>query len=198
MSDSTPPPPPASRRHPNGRANGHGFGIHIGGPGGDGHGVEGILGGLSGLLKALSDLAEKGKDLQQSGGFTTKDGKEGSFQYGLNIRTLDSQGGREVRVEPFGNIKRDEATGETVVHEWREPITDVIEEDGYVQVVLEMPGVERGDLKTELSGDILSVSAERAGKRYRKEVLLPGGGAYDPAKLDVGCNSGVVQIRCAR
>jgi len=190
-----PPPPPSSSKK---RFNGTGMGFQFGNSKGEGGGVEGLLGGLSGLLKALSDLAEKGQDLKQAGSFTSKDGKEGSFQYGLNIRTLDSQGGREVRVEPFGNISRDEATGETVVQEWREPIADVLEEDGFVQVVLEMPGIELEDVRAELSGDILSVSAERGSKRYRKEVLLPGGGAYDTAKMIVSCNSGVVQIRCER
>lgn len=196
----TPPPtPPHSSRKPsNGHHHGSGLNFSFGSGKEPAQGVEGILGGLSGLLKALSDLAEKGQELQQSGDFTTKDGKEGKFHCGLSIRTLDSQGGREVRVEPFGNIRRDEETGETVVQEWREPITDVMEEDGYVQVVLEMPGVQQTDIKAELSGDILNVSAERGSKRYRKEVLLPGGGAFDASKMTVSCNSGVVEVRCPR
>jgi HSP20 family protein len=168
--------------------------------GGSGN-VEGILGGLSGLIRALSELAEKGQDLQKSGGFTTRDGREGAFHCGLSIRTLDSAspgGAREVRVEPFGNFTRDDETGETLVHEWREPITDVMDEEGFVQVVMEMPGVELGDVHTELSGDILSVRAERGGKRYRKEVLLPGGREFDSAGMAVSCNSGVVEIRCAK
>lgn len=184
--------PPSRDRRPSSRPNGSGTDKDGAGVGG----VEGLFTGLSGLLKTLADLAEKGQDLQREGGFTTPSGKPVNFHYGVSVRTAGEGGG--VRVEPFGNLKTDKKTGDTRVQEVREPITDVFEESDHVKVVLEMPGVQAADVKATLEGDILTVSAERSGKKYRKETLLPGGGSFDASKLSVSCNSGVVEIRVPR
>jgi HSP20 family protein len=159
-------------------------------------GVEGLLSGLSGLLKTIGDLAEKGQQFQREGGLTDDKGRDVRFHYGFAVRTLND--GRDVQVEPFGNLQRDQQTGETVVHELREPLTDVFEESDHVKVILEMPGVQVADIKTTLDGDILSVSAERDTKRYHKEILLPGGGVFNHARTTTTCNSGVVEICCRR
>ena len=46
----------------------------------------------------------------------------------------------EIKVEPFGNVTKDKESGRTVVHEVREPLVDVFEEDDHVLVIAEMPG----------------------------------------------------------
>lgn len=159
-------------------------------------GVQGFLGGLSGLLKTISELAERGEELQRQGSFTTPSGRDVNFTYGVKVRTLDD--GRQLRVEPFGNLKQDRRTGQTVVHEVREPVTDVLDEDDRVEVLLEMPGIEKGDVRHELDGDILTVTATRGEKRYRKEVLLPGQADFNPDAVAVSCNNGVVTVRVPR
>jgi HSP20 family protein len=166
-----------------------GFNLNIGGSG-----VEGILGGLSGLLRTLGELAEKGEELKRSGTLSDKQGREVNFQYGVRVRTLNE--GRDVRVEPFGNLKRDERTGEATVQEVREPVCDIFEEDDHVKLVLEMPGVSESDVKLDVQGDIMTISAEHNTKRYRKEVLLPA--ALERSKMTVACNNGLVEVRCVR
>lgn len=157
-------------------------------------GVDGLFGGLSGLIRALGELAEKGEELRKSGQFTTPDGREVSFQYGLNVRTMNS--GRDVRVEPFGNLHRDRDTGETTVQPVREPVADVLEEDDHVKVLLEMPGIDAANVKTTLDGDLLTVEAASGPKRFRKELMLPGGKTFDPARTTVASHSGIVEICC--
>ena len=36
-----------------------------------------------------------------------------------------------------------------------------------------MPGVSEGDIKLDLKGDILDISAQTGDRKYHKEVLLP-------------------------
>lgn len=160
-------------------------------------GIEGMLTGLSGLLQTLGELAEKGQEIKREfeAQTDTPKGRDVKFHYGFTVRTLN--GGSDLKVEPFGNLKRDDKTGEAVVAEVREPIADVFEESDHVLVVLEMPGISASDVRTELNGDVMLVSAEHPPKRYRKELLLPAGVDAGAAPA-VTCNNGVVEIRIAR
>lgn len=77
--------------------------------------VEGILGGLANLVEKLGELAEKGEQLKRSGNFDVESGgKNFKGVYGFTVRTGLGGERDEVKVEPFGNIKRDEQTGHAV------------------------------------------------------------------------------------
>ena len=162
-------------------------------------GAEGRL-RIGGILKGLADLVEKLDDLAESGGEISKTGEiRGSGQevkgiYGYTVKV--GLGGETPRVEPFGNIRRDRKSGRTVVQEVREPVVDVFEEQGHVLVMAEMPGVSAEDVQIEVAGDLLTVSAERGDKKYRKEVLLPRSFSRD--QIEIGCNNGVVEIKCRK
>jgi HSP20 family protein len=155
----------------------------------------GFLGGLTNLIEKLGELAEKGKDLEEVKQF----GKEGGIQgvYGFTIRTGlggDQNGG--VKVEPFGNVRKDERTGQATVREVMEPPVDVFEESDHVLVVAELPGVGPDDVNVELKDDILTITAERGSKRYRKEVLLPA--AFAPDAMSQTCRNGILELKLAR
>jgi HSP20 family protein len=158
----------------------------------------GFLGGLGNILDKLGELAEKGKELHELKEF----GGEGNSPkgvYGFTIRSnIADRGSRDggVKVEPFGNVKRDAQTGQATVHEVTEPPVDVFEEDGHVLIVVEMPGISEEDLKIELRDDILAIAAERGSKKYRKEVLLPS--SFDPASMTRSCRNGVLEIKLGR
>lgn len=156
-------------------------------------GLEGILGGLTDLVEKLGELAEKGETLSKTGEFEWQSGgKDAKGIFGVSIRTI--LGGDEVKVEPFGNIRRDEKTGEPVVQEIREPVVDIFEEEEYTLVVAEMPGVGAEDVRLEVKDDVLTLQAEKGDKKYRKEVLLPR--SYPRAKMTVSCNNGILEIKC--
>jgi HSP20 family protein len=156
-----------------------------------------FLDGLTNLISSLADLAEKGEQLKRDGTLKTDDGKEYRVQYGVNIRTAsDGRGGRDVKVEPFGNVKHDKNTGEASVAEIREPATDVFEEDDHVLVVAEMPGVAQENVEATVEGDILTIAADQGEKRYRKEVLLPQ--PFEAEAMAVTMNNGVLEIKLSR
>jgi HSP20 family protein len=158
-------------------------------------GLGGLFKGLGDMVDTLAELAEKGEALKKEGQFLgTHEGKELKGVYGFCVKV--GLGGEGLKVEPFGNVHKNTATGEAVVSEVREPMVDVFEEKDHVLVVAEMPGIGEKDLHLDLKDDLLILSAEKGNKRYRKEVLLPG--TFRREAMTVSCNNGVVEIKCLK
>jgi HSP20 family protein len=157
----------------------------------------GIGGGLGGILKGLGDLVEKLGDLEKQGeisktGSINGPGEQLRGIYGFTVKVgLGDQG---PRIEPFGNIRRDADSGRTEVQEVREPMVDVFEEEDHLLVLAELPGVGKDDIKVDVKDDVLTITAERGDKKYRKEVLLPC--CVPKSKMQVTCNNGVLEIKC--
>ncbi len=155
--------------------------------------IGGILRGFGELVEKLADLAQKGEQLSREGEMQWEDkGKDLKAIFGLSVKT--GLGGREIKVEPFGNVSTDKATGRSTVHEVREPLTDLFEEEDHVLIVAEMPGIEVEDIKIEIRDDILTLSAQKGKKKYRKELLLPG--SFREDKVEVSGKHGIVEIKC--
>ena len=158
-----------------------------------GSGIEGMIGGLTDLIEKLGELAEKGEKLSKTREFEwSSGGKERKGVFGFSVKSV--LGGDEIKVEPFGNIRRDEKSGEAVVEEIREPVVDVFEEEDHTIVVAEMPGIAAEDVQLEAKDDVLTIRAERGDMKYGKEVLLPH--CYPRDKMEVSCNNGILEIRC--
>ncbi len=136
-------------------------------------GLGGLFKGLGSLIDAANKLAEKGEELSKSGeiDFSGLDKIKGLKDlkgvYGVRVRTLADG---SPLVQPFGNIRR--TPKGPVVEEVREPIVDVFEEAGGIQVVAEMPGIDKKDIAVDIRGDILNIKAEGGNRNYQKELLL--------------------------
>ncbi|MFI3178581.1 MAG: gas vesicle protein GvpH [Methylococcaceae bacterium] len=156
--------------------------------------VEGMFRGLGDLVEKLGELAEKGEQMKRSGVFdiNTEDGKNAKAVYGFSMK-MGLNGDQEPHIEPFGNVHRDEKTGETTVQEVSEPLIDVIEESDHVLVLAEMPGVGDEDVKLELNGDILVLHAEKGSKKYHKEILLPR--SFEPDAMERCCRNGILEVK---
>ena len=155
----------------------------------------GILKGLGGLVEKLGELAETGGELSKSGEIQgLGSDKAAKGVYGFTVKV--GLGGEGVKVEPFGNIRRDEESGRPVVQEVTEPAADVFEESDHTLVVAEMPGIGADDVHLDVTDDLLTITAERGKKKYRKEVLLPE--SFPREKMRVSCTNGVLEIRCGK
>ena len=156
-----------------------------------------ILSGLTDIAEKLNEISEKGETVTKKGEFTFPS-KEGGVKgvYGFSLKT--GLGGKDdaIKVEPFGNIRKDKKTGEAVVQEIHEPLIDVFEDGDATTLIAEMPGVEPDDIKIDVRDDVLTISANKGVKKYRKEVLLSHSPAKD--KIKVTCNNGIVTIRCGK
>jgi len=161
------------------------------GTGRDGfEGAGGFFGGLADLVEKLGHLAETGRQLRKEGEIRDPQGNVRGI-FGYNVRV--GIGGDDVQFEPFGNVGKDEETGEAVVHEMREPMVDLFEEEDHILVVAEVPGVSDDDMHVDLADDILTLTAEAGETKYRKEVLLPQ--TFEPQDLSYTCRNGVLKIK---
>jgi len=158
-------------------------------------GFEGIFRGLTDFVEKLGELAEKGERLSRTGEIHWK-GREKDLKgvYGFSVKV--GMGGEDVKVEPFGNIRKDEKSGQPIVQDIIEPLVDVFEEKDHTLVVAEMPGIGSEDVRLDVKDDILIIYAERGNKKYQKEVLLPR--SYPKEKMLVSCNNGILEIKCIR
>ncbi|ABM03076.1 heat shock protein, HSP20 family protein [Psychromonas ingrahamii 37] len=157
----------------------------------------GVFQGLAKLVETLGDLADKGAELKRSGEFKIsgqEDNKDLKGVYGFSIKTgINEKGDQDINVQPFGNVHRNEETGESVIMEVREPLVDIFDEDEYVLVVAEMPGISAEDLRLELHDDILDLTAEKGNNKYHKELLLPA--TFTTEQMDISVKNGMVEIK---
>jgi len=145
-----------------------------------------IFQGISNLIDMASKLSEKSGEINKQG--EIKMGKDIKGMYGFNIRTM---AGGAPKIETFGNIKK--TPKGPVVEEEREPVVDVFDEKDHVLIVAELPGVSDTDVKFELKGDILKLSAETGDRKYSKEILLSSKVQED--KIESSYKNGILEIR---
>lgn len=159
-------------------------------------GIDFNIPGLGGLFKGIEKLVELAGKLQDQNEIN----KEGEINldhlkkgmkgvYGFTIKS--AAGGGKPTVETFGNIKKTPEGPK--VEEEREPMTDMFDEKDEIVIIAEMPGIEESDLKIDLKGDILEISAERNTRKYHKEFLLPV--QVEKEKMKVKYNNGILEIR---
>ncbi|NPB00120.1 MAG: Hsp20/alpha crystallin family protein [Crenarchaeota archaeon] len=123
-------------------------------------------------------------------------GKPRVYYYGFEI-TIGPDG--KPRIREFGNIRPrivEAGEGKPIieVQEDIEPLTDVIEENDKIKVIMDMPGVNKDNIKVTITEDgrKLIVSAKGEDRRYYKEVELPA--PVDPTKAKATYRNGVLTI----
>jgi len=96
----------------------------------------------------------------------------GPFVYGYSMKI--GPDGKPV-IREFGNIKPGTGMkGQPLdLRDQREPLIDVIEEEGEIKVLAELPGVDKKDINLFLTEGTLTISVDAAGRKYYKELDLP-------------------------
>ena len=112
----------------------------------------------------------------------------GPFVYGYSVK-IGPDGKPKVR--EFGNVKQSRF-GRPRVKEEREPLVDIIETDGEVHIVAELPGVEKNDIKLHGTGDTLTISVDTLHHKYYKEITLPAKVNVKEAKTEY--KNGVLEV----
>lgn len=147
----------------------------------------GIFQGIGNLFDLVSRLEQEAQgEVKREREFTTPSGRRAV--YGFSVKT--GIGGMPT-VETFGNVKRT-ARG-PVVEEERQPLVDIFEERDHVLMIVELPGVEEGNIAIDVKGDILTLSATGGDRKYYTEVVLPKDA--DPNTLGRKYKNGVLEIR---
>tara|TARA_B100000929_G_scaffold136626_1_gene108211 strand:+ start:212 stop:793 length:582 start_codon:yes stop_codon:yes gene_type:complete len=127
---------------------------------------------LDGFEEIFSEFEhEMNDDLVNMINKIESEGRHGSepFIYGYSIN-IDENGKAEIN--EFGNIKSSSEGEENLeISESREPLVDIIEGKNAVTVVIELPGVEKSDIKVEIKESIIFVTTINS-KNYYKEIPL--------------------------
>jgi HSP20 family protein len=146
------------------------------------------------IAKEFEELSKRApEDLQRER--TLPDGTKvqnlGPFVYGYSV-TVGPDGKPKVR--EFGNFKAKTQLGKPHmnVKEKREPLVDVMNADGEVRVIVELPGVEKEDVKLSGTDDKLTISIDTPQRKYFKEVELPA--KVDSKKVTSKYKNGVLDI----
>jgi HSP20 family protein len=120
----------------------------------------------------------------------------GPFVYGYSM-TIGPDG--KPRIREFGNVKpsvKPEAFGipkpSLDVKEEREPLVDVMATNGEVKVIVELPGVEKEDIKLHGTEDSLTISVDTPKRKYYKEIALPA--KVDPKEAKTIYKNGVLEV----
>lgn len=106
--------------------------------------------------------------------------------YGFSMRTGPDG---KPRFQEFGNtspqtrIQRGSA---------REPLTDIMEEEGRIRIIVELPGVDKEDIHLNASERSLSINVDTENRKFSKRMELPC--EVDPDSAKAKYNNGVLEI----
>lgn len=120
----------------------------------------------------------------------------GPFVYGYSM-TIGPDGKPVIR--EFGNVKPSTKLTPSgyrkpslQYREGREPLVDILEDDGAIRVIAEVPGVEKKDIDLTCTEKTLIVSVDTERRKYYKEVDLPI--EVDPKVSRASFKNGVLEV----
>ena len=93
----------------------------------------------------------------------------GPFVYGYSMK-IGPDGKPEI--QEFGNIKKG-LKGTPLVKEEREPLVDIVETNDDIHAVVELPGVEKTDIRLHGTENSLEIAVDTPQYKYYKELKLP-------------------------
>lgn len=120
----------------------------------------------------------------------------GPFVYGYSM-TVGPDGKPVIR--EFGNVKSSKrptpfgfGRPSLEVKEEREPLVDVIPENGTLRIIAEVPGIEKKDIKLHCTERSLTISVDTENRKYYKTIDLPD--VIDPKISKASYRNGVLEI----
>jgi HSP20 family protein len=123
-----------------------------------------------------------------------KEPKEGGpYVYGFSMR-VGPDG--KPHIEEFGNVPGGIGAKGPLEISQREPLTDIIEGDKEISVVVELPGIEKKDINLDVSEDFLTINVNTPKRKYHKELKLPCKVKTDSAKATY--KNGVLEVKLKR
>lgn len=116
----------------------------------------------------------------------------GPYVYGYSM-SVGPDGKPSIR--EFGNMRPTRPGLPRPVEE-REPLVDLVTGEKVIQIIAEVPGVEREDINRLTTEDQLTISVDTERRKYRKEVDLPI--KVDPKSAKASYKNGVLEVTLER
>ena len=152
--------------------------------------------GLVGLINDLAKLTEKSQSYQKR----INVGKGGVIDVHVSSRPI--MGSHEAApvsalhiTRPNKEAPKTSAPKPSTVGsiKEREPIVDVFEEEDYLRVMAELPGVEENEISLNVEDNTLTISTDTSAQTYFKEVKLP-----TPVKkkaIEYSYRNGILEVK---
>lgn len=105
---------------------------------------------------------------------------------------------KEIELIPVWKMKESETKKEASSVLSVEPYSEVTEFDGFVEVCVEVPGVQEDDIyfRIDESGEELTIEANRDDKIFYKEIMLPG--KFQTSDFKLALKNGIACLRVKR
>jgi len=113
----------------------------------------------------------------------------GPVMYGYSM-TMGPDGKPVIR--EFGNLKPSRVPGLPATGEQREPLVDIVSGEQMVQVIAEVPRVEKQDINLNATENSLTISVDTEKYKYHKEVPLPE--RIDPESATATYKNSVLEV----
>jgi HSP20 family protein len=137
----------------------------------------GVLRGLGKLIPGLGDVVE---GLEKSDAFKERlstINKEVERQLKETpLKKVEQEGVRRTIIPPrttLGSRRSTSKAESPPLKKQKEVIVDIFDEGDYIKIIAELPGVTEQDIKTEVKGNLLIISAMGISQKYYKEITLP-------------------------
>ena len=146
-------------------------------------------------LEQLSKITSKNPIREETLPNGTKIKSWGPYIYGYSM-TIGPDG--KPRISKFGNLQPENLLEKPKpeAKQEREPLTDIIETDEKIRVIVELPGVDKEQIKLSGTEDKLTISVDVPDRKYFKEVELPA--KVDTEKATSEYKNGVLDITVSK
>jgi len=159
----------------------------------------GVLRGLGRLIPGLGDVVkglEKSDAFQQRLSVINKEVERQLRE--APLKKVEQEGVRRTIIPPRTTLgsRQSPSRVETLPpRKQKEVIVDIFDEGDHMKIVAELPGVVEEDIRTEVRGSILIISAKGISREYYKEVTLP---CPIKGELDSSYKNGVLQLKAEK
>lgn len=159
----------------------------------------GILRGLGKLIPGLGDVTkrlEKSDAFQQRLSTINKEVERQLKE--APLKKVGQEGARRTIIPPrttLGSRQPPSRAEALPLKKQRELMLDVFDEGDYIKVIAELPGVAEEDIRTEVKGNLLTISAKGISREYYKELTLPCPIKGEP---DSSYKNGVLQLKAEK
>lgn len=152
-------------------------------------GLDGIFRGLGDLLHTAVQMAEAAQDSAEEHRSGPVGGDVLRGVYGVSVRVGP---GNLRTIGNFGNL-RQRPGQKPVIEEFREPMTDLLDEGDHLLIVVELPGIEETGVEWKIIGETVVISARTRDRKYLKNVALPA--PVDESRTSSSYKNGILELK---
>ena len=152
-----------------------------------------FFGGLDKLINIVADAVENDKkEVDISGNIGSGNEKKVTGKYGFNIKLGPETISGTERIRNFDDLFDRKGN----LPKTTEPVTDIFEDEDGATIVLELPGVNKSEIRLSLNENTMTVAADGSGISYLKRIKLKF--PPDPGTLKEDFNNSIYSVYVKR